>query len=65
VAVVFGGFDAVDLFEALGELALAAFVGGVVEDAIFEGVGEALHVGDFALFVVGVAVALAVVELLH
>ena len=48
--------DAGDLFHALGELAFAAFLGGGVVAAVFEVVGEALHV---------VLVVLAVVEGLH
>ena len=54
-----------DIFHALGEELFAAFLGGLVVAASAEGIGEAVHVSDFALFVVGVEVASAVVEFLH
>ena len=54
-----------DLVHALANPLLDAFVGGVVVSAVAQVVGQALHVGDFALQVVRVLVSLAVSEALH
>jgi hypothetical protein len=51
--------DPADFVHALGEELFAAFGGGVVPGAPGEAFGEAVHVGDAALFVVGVLVSLA------
>ena len=59
------GADAADFFHALGQQFFAALLRGVVPGAAAEGVGETIHVGYAVRFVVGVAVALAVVEFLH
>src|SRR5712691_4633433 len=54
-----------DFIKALAEALLEALVGGVVVGAAGEVVGQALHVGDFVLGVVGVLVAFTVAKMFH
>src|SRR5258708_36576611 len=51
--------------EALAEALLEALVGGLVVGAAGEIVGEAGHVGNFIIEIVGVFVAFAVADILH
>jgi len=54
-----------DFFEAKAEPLLEALVCGMVVGAAGEIVGEAGHVGDFIIEIVGVFVALAVADIFH
>src|SRR6267143_3399415 len=51
--------------EASAEALFEALVGGLVVGAAGEIVGEAGHVGDFIIEIVGVFVALAVADIFH
>src|SRR5258706_12838771 len=51
--------------EASAEALFEALVGGLVVGAAGEIVGEAGHVGDFIIEIVGVFVALAVADVFH
>ena len=53
------------LTQALADALFDAFVRGLVVAAIFQIVGQALHVSDFAFEIVGILVALPVTEILH
>src|SRR5258707_6854462 len=54
-----------DFVEALAETLLEALVGGLVVGAAGEVVGEAGHVGDFIIELVGVFVALTIADIFH
>src|SRR5713101_9639259 len=54
-----------DFVEALAEALLETLVGGLVIRAAGEIVGEALHVRDFLVVIVGVLVAFAVADVFH
>src|SRR5216684_159719 len=59
------GFNLANFVEAGAETLLKALVGGLVVGAAGEVVGEAGHVGDFIIEIVGVFVALAVADVFH
>src|SRR5260370_23382524 len=58
-------FYLTNFVEALAEALLEALVGGLVVGAVGAIVGEAGHVGDFIIEVVGVFVALAGADVFH
>src|SRR5229473_2506789 len=59
------GFYLADFVEALAEALLEALVGWLVIDATGEIVGEAGHVRDFIIEIVGVFVALTIADVFH
>ena len=54
-----------DFVKALPQARFKALAGGLVVDATGEIVGEASHVGDFIIEIVGVFVAFAVANVFH
>ena len=58
-------FDFANFVEALAEALFEALVSGLIVSAAGEIVGEAGHVGDFIIEVVGIFVALAVADVFH
>src|SRR5258708_36996180 len=59
------GFYLADFVEALAEALLETLVGGLVVSAAGEIVGEAGHVGDFIIEIVGGFVALTIANIFH
>ena len=59
------GFPFFDLIQAGFVFDFEALISGLVVGAVEEIIGEALHIGEFVLAVVGVLVAFAVIEFFH
>src|SRR5579872_7520611 len=59
------GTDPPYLFHPLRQKLFATFLGGMVVATAAQGVGKAVHVGDFVFFVVRVAIALGITDFLH
>src|SRR5882724_11125566 len=57
--------ESFDFFQALNNSLLHSLAGGMVIGAITQAIGKRLHGGDFAFYVVGVLIVLAVAKAFH